>query len=44
MSRKPRETYSSKFKRETVVLLEQGDKPASQLARELGVRRNQLYK
>ncbi len=44
MTRKPRETYSSEFKQEAVVLLEQGDKPASQLARELGVRRNQLYK
>ena len=25
-------------------LLEQGEKPASQIARELGVQRNQLYK
>jgi len=25
MTRKPRETYSSEFKREAVVLLEQGD-------------------
>ena len=36
--------YSSQFKREATVLLEQRDKPVSQLARELGVRRNQLYK
>ena len=44
MTRKPRETFSPEFKRETVLLLEQGDKESSQLARELGVRRNQLYK
>ncbi len=44
MTRKPRETFSPEFKREAVLLLEQGDKETSQLARELGVRRNQLYK
>jgi len=44
MTRKPRETFSPEFKREAVLLLEQGDKESSQLARELGVRRNQLYK
>lgn len=31
------------FKREAVQLLEGGSRPASDLARELGVRRNQLY-
>jgi len=44
MTRKPRTTFSPEFKREAVRLLEQGDKDASQLARELGLRRNQLYK
>ena len=44
MTRKPRTTFSAEFKREAVLLLEQGDKPATQLARELGVRRNLLYK
>jgi transposase len=44
MTRKPRTTFSTEFKREAVQLLEQGDKDAAQLARELGVRRNQLYK
>lgn len=44
MPRKPRTTYSSEFKREAVCLLERGDKETSQLARELGIRRNQLYK
>ena len=39
-----RQVFSSEFKREAVRLLEQGDKEISQLARELGVRRNQLYK
>jgi len=44
VSRKPRQTFSPEFKREAVRLLEQGHKESSQLARELGVRRNQLYK
>ena len=44
MTRKPRTTFSPEFKREAVRLLEQGDKDASQLARELGLRRNQFYK
>lgn len=39
-----RQTFSPEFKREAVRLLEQGDKEGSQLARELGVKRNQLYK
>ena len=44
MVKKVRQTFSPEFKREAVSLLEQGTKEASQLARELGVRRNQLYK
>ena len=44
MTRKTRTTFSPEFKREAVRLLEQGDKDSAQLARELGVRRNQLYK
>ena len=32
------------FKLEAVRLLENGQKPAAQLALELGIRRNQLYK
>lgn len=39
-----RKTFSAEFKREAVRLLEQGNKPAIDLARELGVQRNQLYK
>lgn len=36
--------YSREFKLEAVRLLELGQKSASELALELGLRRNQLYK
>ena len=39
-----RNTFTKEFKREAVRLLEKGDKPGAQLARELGIKRNQLYK
>ena len=39
-----RKTYSREFKREAVRQLELGEKPASVLARELGVARNKLYR
>jgi transposase len=39
-----RNTFSREFKLEAVRLLEQGDKKASDLARELGIPRNKLYK
>lgn len=39
-----RTTYTKEFKQEAVRLLEKGDKPAIELARELGIRRNLLYK
>lgn len=39
-----RKGFSSEFKREAVRLLDRGQKPAADLARELGIRRNQLYK
>ena len=39
-----RKTFSKEFKREAVRQLEQGNKPASDLAVELGIRRNMLYK
>jgi transposase len=39
-----RKTYSKAFKLEAVRLLEQGSKSAAELARELGIKRNQLYK
>lgn len=36
--------YSKEFKLEAVRLLDSGKKPAVELALELGIRRNQLYK
>ena len=39
-----RQTFSKEFKLEAVRLLETTNKPAADLARELGVRRNLLYK
>jgi transposase len=36
--------HSLEFKQEAVRLLDLGQKPASELALQLGVRRNQLYK
>jgi transposase len=36
--------FTREFKLEAVRLLESGKKPAAELARELGVKRNQLYK
>lgn len=36
--------HSKEFKLEAVRLLELGQKPATQLALELGIRRNQLHK
>lgn len=41
---KKRPSYTKEFKIEAVRLLERGGKPAADLARELGIRRNQLYK
>jgi len=39
-----RQTFSKAFKLEAVRLLDVTDKPIADLARELGVKRNQLYK
>ncbi len=41
---KKRQSFSRQFKLEAVRLLEEGKTPAADLARELGVKRNQLYK
>lgn len=43
-SERQRQRFSREFKLEAVRLLELGQKPATQLALELGMRRNQLYK
>ena len=39
-----RKRFSPEFKREAVQLLESGSRPGSEIARELGVARNRLYK
>ncbi len=42
--RKPYKTYTKEFKQEAVRLMEELDRPAAEIAMELGIRRNQLYK
>jgi transposase len=44
MQRKPYKQYSREFKLEAIRLAAVGDKPATQVARELGIRVNQLQK
>ena len=39
-----RQRFTKALKLEAVKLMEQGDKPATQLALELGIRRNMLHK
>jgi transposase len=39
-----RKKYTSEFKREAQRLTESSEKPSSELARQLGVRRNQPHK
>ena len=43
-TRKPRSTYSREFKLEAIRLMKESDRTFAQVATELGVRRNQLYK
>ncbi len=42
--RKPYKTYTKEFKLEAVRLMEMSERPTSEISRELGIRRNQLYK
>jgi len=42
--RKPYKTFTREFKIEAVRLMNESDKPSSEIAAELGIRRNQLYK
>lgn len=42
--RKPYTYFTKEFKQEAVRLLLVGDRPASEIALQLGIRRNQLYK
>jgi len=41
---KKRSSYTKEFKLESLRLMRQSERPASEIARELGIRRNQLYK
>jgi len=42
--RKPYKTYPKEFKLEAIRLMDESDRPASEIAVQLGIRRNQLYK
>jgi transposase len=42
--RRPYKTYPKEFKLEALRLMESSERPASEIARQLGIRRNQLYK
>jgi len=42
--RKPYNTYTKEFKREALRLMENSGRKPSDIAMELGIRRNQLYK
>ena len=44
IKRRPYKTYPKEFKLEAVRLMSESDKPASEIALQLGIRRNQLYK
>ena len=41
--RKPYQTYPKAFKLEAIRLMETSDRPTSEIALQLGIRRNQLY-
>ena len=42
--RKPYKSFTREFKLEAVRLMTTSDRPSSEIAAELGIRRNQLYK
>ena len=44
MSKRAYKTYSKDFKVEAVRLATESDRPVTQVARELGLRVNQIYK
>ena len=43
-NRKPRMTYPKEFKLEAIRLMNESSRPSAEIAAELGIRRNQLYK
>ena len=42
--RKPYKTYTREFKLEAIRLMETSGRPPAEIAMQLGIRRNQLYK
>ncbi len=42
--RKPYKTYPKEFKLEAIRLMDESDRSTSEIAMNLGIRRNQLYK
>jgi transposase len=42
--RKPYKTYTKEFKLEAIRMMDESDRPSSEVATQLGIRRNQLYK
>ncbi len=42
--KKPYTSYTKEFKLEVIRLMKESDRPASEVAMELGIRRNLLYK
>ena len=42
--RKPYKQYTKEFKLEAVRMMEESERPSSEIAMKLGIRRNQLYK
>ncbi len=42
--RRPYQTYPKAFKLEALRLMTESDRPTSEIAMQLGIRRNQLYK
>ena len=42
--RKPYTTYTKEFKLEALRMMAESERPASDIAMQLGIRRNQLYK
>jgi len=42
--RKPYKTYTKEFKLEAVRMMETSGRPPAEMAMQLGIRRNQLYK
>jgi len=44
VKRKPYTTYTREFKLEAIRMMGESDRPASEIAMHLGIRRNQLYK